>query len=266
MKKKSKAGIESILDINSNNIWSLDESEVADLWETSRHDDELGGSENKLLNVIRLAFDVYHYNPEDPRDVSKYEGNEGYATFKRSKHCDGCVAVHKRAIKRITDITYENIKHLSAKQLLTLIDDNFGGGWDAIPLQIKDIIESGFDISTTTLPSRRLHAPGGTLERKVEDGFDVLEVAKGLWVEAIFVRKKDPLEKVRLQDPSKYDEEGNRIQASDDDDDFNPQEERENGDADDEDDDDETIDETYYGTYIPEADAKSDDEEEDMSV
>ncbi|MCF0194536.1 MAG: hypothetical protein HUK00_05100 [Bacteroidaceae bacterium] len=264
MKKKLKSGLESVLDINSNNIWTIDAREVADLWEISRGEEELAGSENKLLNIIRLAFDVVHFNPNDERDAAKYAENKEYSTFHRLRETDGCVAVRKRTIRRITDITYENIKHLSAKQLLELINDNFGGGWDAIPLQIKDIIESSFDVSTTTLPARRLHAKGGTLERKLKDGFEVLEVAKGMWVEAIFVRKKEPLEKMHIQNSVQYDEDGNRIEPEDGENgdqlDLGDESEKEDNN------DEETIDETYYGTYIPEADTKSEDEEEELNV
>ena len=43
---------------------------------------------------------------------------------------------------------------------------------------IQDIIESGFDISTTTLPKDRLHKPGGMYDKKVKDGYEVLEQRK----------------------------------------------------------------------------------------
>ena len=39
-------------------------------------------------------------------------------------------------------------------------------GWDSLSQSIRDIIESGFDISTTTLPSNRLHKPGGMYDKK----------------------------------------------------------------------------------------------------
>lgn len=259
MKTSNKSNVESILDINLNNIWDLEASDVAELWEASRKEEELTGSENKLLNTIRIAFDVYHYDPNDKRDVAKYEENEQFTTFSRVKEADGRVAISKRVIRRITDITYENVKHLTASQLLQLIDDNFGGGWDAIPLQIKDIIESGFEISTTTLPARRLHIPGGLIDKNIADGFEVLEITKGLWVEAIFVRKKELVEKVTMSSLGKYDDEGNRIEPSDED--FDIQEEQEDQDSDNSE-EEENIDETYYETFIPEADSKNDDEDE----
>lgn len=257
-KQTSSFELFSILDINSSNIWSLSENEIANLWEISRKNDELAGSESKLLNIIRLAFDVFHYNPKDPRDVERFENNGLYAKFSRNKESDGRVAVRKREIRRITDITYETVKHLDTQQLLALISDNFGGGWDAISLQIQDIISTGFEVSTTTLPAKRLHAPGGTLEKKLADGFEVLEVKKGCWTEAIFVKKKDPLEKLHAQNEGLYDEDGNRIQPSDDED-LSEIDEKDS----EKDDDDESLDENFYGTFIPEAETK--DEEEDSA-
>ena len=99
-------------------------------------------------------------------------------------------AIKKRAINRVTDLTYENIRHISAAKLLEVIDSNFGGGWDSLNQGIKDIILSAFDISTTTLPKDRLRKPGGLFDIKVADGFDVLEIEKGGWVEAIFAKVK----------------------------------------------------------------------------
>ena len=108
-------------------------------------------------------------------------------------------AVKKRPIVRVTDLTYENIHHISAAKLIEVLERNFGGGWDSLSQSIQDIIESGFDISTTTLPKDRLHKPGGMYEKKVADGYEVLEVVKGTWVEAIFAKVKPETEKPRLK-------------------------------------------------------------------
>jgi hypothetical protein len=105
----------------------------------------------------------------------------------------------KRPIIRVTDLTYENIRHITAAKLIEVLDRNFGGGWDSLSQSIKDIIESGFDISTTTLPKDRLHKKGGMYDKKVADGFEVLEVSKGTWVEAIFAKAKPEAEKPRMK-------------------------------------------------------------------
>ncbi len=252
--KKNIMKLESILDINSNNIWELDEFSIAEAWEREREEDDFSISEQKLLGTIRLAFEVVHYNPEDERDIAKYE-NGGWAKLTHCQESKGCVAIRRKAIERITDLSYENIKHISTAMLLELISRNFGGGWDSIALSIRDIIEMGFEISTTQLPQSRIHAPGGTLEKKVAQGFEVLEIQKGTWVEAIFAKKKDPIEKVHsaLND-REYDEDGNLISS------------KSEMDINDDNDDDITEnDDTYFSSLTPEA-ATDDLEEEGLSI
>ena len=254
MSKKEKEMdmmLESILDVNSNNVWNLNEEQIAKLWEEGRKEDGFTSSEEKLLNTIRLSFEVVHYNPNDERETKKYENGE-WVTFSRSDERKGMVAIRRKYIKRITDLSYENVKHITAATLLELIDRNFGGGWDAIPLSIKDIIESSFDISTTQLPTSRIHAKGGTLERKVAQGFEVLEVAKGTWTEAIFAKKKEPVQKLRCNGDTMYDEEGNHINNEEDLEEEN-EIEREDEDMDNDD--------TFYSSYAEEAEVKEETEE-----
>lgn len=248
--KKGLKKLESILDLNANNIWDLDEFAISEAWERGREEEDFSISEAKLLNTIRLAFEVVHYNPEDEREVEKYE-NGGWAKLTHCKGEKGCVAIRRKAIERITDLSYENIRHISTAMLLELIDRNFGGGWDSIALAIRDIIETGFEISTTQLPASRIHAPGGTLEKKVAQGFDVLEIPKGTWVEAIFAKKKDPVEKIHMDLPEReYDEDGNPLPLHD---------ELETG----EENEEEGLenDDTYFSSLTPEADVKDLDEE-----
>jgi len=251
--KKNAVLLENILDLNANNIWDLDEFAIAEAWEKNRAVEDFSISEPKLLNTIRLAFEVVHYNPEDEREAAKFE--KGWAKVTHCQEAKGCVAIRRKAIERITDLSYENIKHISTAMLLELISRNFGGGWDSISLAIRDIIETGFEISTTQLPASRIHAPGGTLEKKVAQGFDVLEIAKGTWVEAIFAKKKDPVEKIHMDMPEReYDEDGNLIPFRDE------QEDNEELEDDSLDNDD-----TYFSSLTPEADVK-DIEEEGLSI
>jgi hypothetical protein len=51
-------------------------------------------------------------------------------------------------------------------------------------------------------------------EKKVADGYDVLEVEKGTWVEAIFAKLKPEVEKPRMKFNS-YDEEGEENEDED---------------------------------------------------
>lgn len=257
--------IESILDLNSSNVWKLTEQDIQRAWNDEKSEGSFATNEDKLLNIIRLNFDVVHYNPADPREQAKYENGE-WATFQHCNEAKGWVAIRRKYITRLSDLSYENIRHITAATLLELINSNFGGGWDSISLSMKDIILSGFDISTTTLPATRMHVAGGTLEKKVAQGYEVLEIAKGTWIEAIFAKKREPLAKIRMNE-DKYDEEGNLRKGGSkvvaDDDEELPEEidEVEEEDTDDSNPDDDQMDEMYYSS-ISEG-VKSSDEEED---
>ena len=54
--KKTVKKLESILDLNSNNIWDFDEYAISEAWERERQDEDFSISEMKLLNTIRLAI------------------------------------------------------------------------------------------------------------------------------------------------------------------------------------------------------------------
>ena len=242
--------LESVLDLNASNVWGIDAQELLELWQKDIKEEGFSASEDKVLNIIRLAFEVYHFDPKDDREVLRYNNGDYVILPGVDKH-KGAVAIRKKEIRRITDLSYENIKHVTAFELLKLIEGNFGGGWDSISLAIKDIIESAFDISTTTLPASRIHAKGGTLERKVADGYEVLEIPKGSWVEAIFAKKREPMEKLRFVPEQEYDEDGNRRIPDEEVDEDTETEEEE----------DVTNDETFDDSDTPEGDIKDEDEE-----
>ncbi len=259
MTKQHEEMLESILDLNATNIWNQNENEIVDLWEREMNEDNFSSSEEKLLNIIRLAYEVVHFDNGDERENAKYTNGE-WVTFPRTDIKKGVVAIRKRNITRLTDLSYENVKHITAATLLELIDRNFGGGWDSIPLSVKDIIESAFEVTTTTLPATRLHMEGGTLDKKIADGYEVLEVKKGSWIEAIFAKKKAPATKLRMLLENEYDEEGNRV-VRDDDEEEEEMEERDEVDEDDEEVQPSEEDETFYSSYAPEADVKDDDDD-----
>ena len=175
-----------------------------------------------------------------------------------SRHLQECIS-HRGD----QDLTYENIRHISAAKLIEVLDRNFGGGWDSLSQSIQDIILSGFDISTTTLPKDRLHKKGGMYEKKVEDGFEVLEVEKGGWVEAIFAKLKPEQEKIRMKFSDKPDEGGEEEENEDDD--YEVEDDYSSHDEEDEevsDPDDDEITEDNYSTMM---DLGSEDPEDEAA-
>lgn len=185
--------------LNKSNVWDIQENDIFRLWEVAEKDADLKENARHYMDIIRSAFEFEEVKIDKPEVIKKYEAR-GYKVgqIRLDENNKLKYAIKKRPIMRVTDLTYENIRHISAAKLMEVIDRNFGGGWDSLSQSIQDIIQTGFDISTTTLPKDRLHNKGGMYEKKIDDGFEVLEIPKGTWVEAIFAKEKPMMEKPRL--------------------------------------------------------------------
>ena len=249
MKKDKK--VLTLKTITKSNVWELQENDIFRMWEAAERDADLRDNLPHDRDIIKSAFEMEDLVVDKPEVVKKYKQRD----FKVSqvKLADGSkkkIAIKKRAILRVTDLTYENIRHISAGKLLEVIDRNFGGGWESLSQSIRDIIEAGFDISTTTLPKDRLRKKGGMYEKKVADGFEVLEIEKGAWIEAIFAKEKPKVERVK----SMYDADEENL--SDDEDENLPDHNYTNDDDDDDDDlydEDKLTEESYHTTFDEEA-------------
>ena len=182
--------------LTKSNVWELQENDILRMWESARKESDFKDNKRHYFDVIKSAFEIEEIKIDRPEVIKKYEARDFKIGSLGADEGDNSKwGIKKRQIMRVTDLTYENIRHISAAKLIEVLDRNFGGGWDSLSQSIQDIIESGFDISTTTLPKDRLHKPGGMYEKKVNDGFEVLEIAKGAWVEAIFAKEKPEMEK-----------------------------------------------------------------------
>lgn len=88
-------------------------------------------------------------------------------------------------------------------------------------------------------------------EKKLADGFEVLEIPKGTWTEAIFAKEKPRVEKVHtVFDPDAEDEEKRRREEEEEDEDLPEMPDDYNDDDDDSDefDDDKLTEESYRTT------------------
>ena len=208
----------SIKAITKSSVWDIQENDVFRMWEAATKDAEVKENIQHYLDIFKSAFLIEEIK-DDVMLVKKSYEKRGYkvAQIKFDENMKFAWAIKKRPIMRVTDLTYENIRHISAAKLIEVLDRNFGGGWDSLSQSIQDIILSGFDISTTTLPKDRLHKKGGMYEKKVEDGFEVLEVEKGGWVEAIFAKLKPEPERIRMRFSDRPDEEGSDEENEDED-------------------------------------------------
>ena len=198
----------TIKSVTKSSVWDIQENDVYRMFDAATKDAEVRENVNHYVNIFKSAF-LFEELPDDSAATKKSYEKRGYkvASIKFDEGRHYLWAIKKRPIVRVTDLTYENIRHITAAQLIEVLDRNFGGGWDSLSQSVQDIIQSGFDISTTTLPKDRLHKKGGMYEKKVEDGFEVLEVSKGGWVEAIFAKLKPEQEKPKMQFKSSESEE-----------------------------------------------------------
>ena len=186
--------------LNKSNVWDIQENDVYRMWNAAEKEADLKDNVRQYVDILRSAFDIEEVKIDRPEVVAKYEARGfkvGFVKIDDSTKVKW--AIKKRPILRVTDLTYENIHHISAAKLLEVIERNFGGGWESLSQSIQDIIEQGFDISTTTLPKDRLHKPGGMYEKKVNDGYEVLEIEKGTWVEAIFAKEKPEMYRTKIK-------------------------------------------------------------------
>ena len=200
--------VQSLKALTKSTVWDVQENDIFRLIEAAEKDAELKDNVRHFADIIRSAFMIEDITREPQPVRTKYE-KLGYKVgqVRLDEGTRNIWAIKKRPITRVTDLTYENIRHISAAKLIEVLERNFGGGWDSLSQSIKDIIENGFDISTTTLPQDRLHKQGGMFEKKMEDGFEVLEVPKGTWVEAIFAKAKPEAEKPKIKYNTYSDEE-----------------------------------------------------------
>ena len=208
MKQNETKKTLSLKSMTKSSVWDIQENDVFRLWEGVEKDTDARDDLRHYQDIIRSAFLIEELSDDSEINRKRYE-KQGYKVGQIRVDDSSSVtwAIKKKTITRITDLTYENIRHISAAKLVEVLERNFGGGWESIPQSIQDIIESAFDISTTTLPKDRLHKKGGMYEKKVNDGYEVLEVEKGSWVEAIFAKLKPESERPRMKFETKAENE-----------------------------------------------------------
>ena len=255
----------SIKAVTKSSVWDIQENDVFRMWEAASKDAEVKENVNHYLDIFKSAFLIEEIK-DDVMLVKKSYEKRGYKVtqIKFDENMKFAWAIKKRPIMRVTDLTYENIRHISAAKLIEVLDRNFGGGWDSLSQSIQDIILSGFDISTTTLPKDRLHKKGGMYEKKVQDGFEVLEVEKGGWVEAIFAKVKPEQERIRMKFSDKPDEDGDEIE---DDEEYEVEDDYSSHDEEDDevsDPDDDEITEDNYSTMMDLGSGDPDEEAEGL--
>ena len=253
----------SLKSMTKSSVWDIQENDVYRMLESGLKDPDVRESFRHYVDIIRCAFEIQEVKDLTPAQKRAYT-KRGYKVgeLKLDEGTTVRWALKKKPILRVTDLSYENIRHITAAKLVEVLSRNFGGGWDSLSQAIQDIILSGFDISTTTLPKDRLHKKGGMYEKKVEDGYEVLEVPKGNWVEAIFAKLKPEPEKLKMKFGDEEDEDIREGGENEEDEDFEVKDDYKNHDEEDsvEDPNDDEITEENYSTMMDLGSEDPDDE------
>ena len=137
----------SIKSVTKSSVWDIQENDVIRMWDAASKDSEVKENVKHYIQIFKSAFFIEELRDESQATRKNYEGR-GYkvTVIKFDDNMKFIWAIKKRPITRITDLTYENIRHITATQLLEVIDRNFGGGWDSLSQSVQDVIQSGFDI------------------------------------------------------------------------------------------------------------------------
>ena len=234
-------------DLTKGNIWTITESELNQMLIDGKKQDTWADNEAHYMNIIRPVFDIVYLDRSNSELVASLEADHFDVFSVPSEGENNAIAIRKHQIKKITDLTLENIAHLLPEEVLALIEGNLGTGWQGLPLAIQDIIESAFYVDCSVMPEYAMHRKGGMIDRRTADGYKVLELVRGSWIEAIFMKAKPKVEKVRFSSATDFDKESDEDEDIDDDmDDDDMDDDGEDvapNDALDDDDDDEIMDE-----------------------
>ena len=263
MKEKHQMTLD---ELSKGNVWSITESELANMLVEGKKEEDYAEMETHYMNIIRTVFDIKYLDRTDEEAVSRLE-NQHYEIFSYPSEGDvDAVAIRKHSIKKITDLTMENIQHLDAVDVLELIKHNMGTGWKGLPLSIQDIIESMFFVDCSTLPEKVMHREGGIITRRKEDGYEVLEIERGSWIEAIFLKPKPKVEKVKLDFSIKDDDDEDLIDQENEDEEDDELDDLPNDNENEDEDEDIDLDEATPEIEDIEAIEEADDEDDDDEI
>ena len=206
----------SLDDLNKSNIWTITPSELSQMIiDAKKKRDEFAENEKHYMNIIRTVFDIQYLKREEANRMEQLE-NTGFEIFSTpDENGNNAIAIRKHPIKKVTDLTMENIIHLEPWEVLELISNNMGTGWKGLPLAIQDIIESAFFVDCTIMPVKTMRKEGGIIDRRKEDGYEVLEIERGTWIEGIFMKPKPRVEKVHIDYSINDDEDGRKKRRKD---------------------------------------------------
>ena len=109
----------SIKAVTKSSVWDIQENDVFRMWEAATKDAEVKENVTHYLDIFKSAFFIEDIK-EDVMLVKKSYEKRGYkvAQIKFDESMKFSWAIKKKPIMRVTDLTYENIRHISAAKLI----------------------------------------------------------------------------------------------------------------------------------------------------
>ena len=112
--------------LTKSNVWDLQENDIFRIWEYAEKEPDLKDNARHYIDIIRSAFNLEEIKIDRPEVVNKYK-DRGFkiGQVKLDDNTKQKWALAKKPILRVTDLTYENIRHITAAKLLEVIDRVF---------------------------------------------------------------------------------------------------------------------------------------------
>ena len=128
----------SIKAVTKSSVWDIQENDVFRMWEAATKDAEVKENVTHYLDIFKSAFFIEDIK-EDVMLVKKSYEKRGYkvAQIKFDESMKFSWAIKKKPIMRVTDLTYENIRHISAAKLIEVLEVEKGGWVEAIFAKLK---------------------------------------------------------------------------------------------------------------------------------
>ena len=122
---KDKKAI-TVKTLSKSNVWDLQENDIFRLLEAVEKDSDLKENIRHYTDIINTAFDMEEIKVDKPEIIKKYE-DRGFKVAQIGKSEDNHpnLVIKKRPILRVTDLTYENIRHISAAKLIEVLERNY---------------------------------------------------------------------------------------------------------------------------------------------
>ena len=128
--------------LNKSNIWDAQENDIFRLWESGEKEADFKDNLQHYMDIIKSGFELEEIKIDNPKVFEKYE-ERGFKIGQiklDDKHVQKW-AVKKRPINRVTDLTYENIRHISAAKLMEVLEIPKGSWVEAIFAKLKPEVE-----------------------------------------------------------------------------------------------------------------------------